>query len=367
MDMTEQERKRNRAKAEKLKPKPIELPSGRWRCQILVNGVRISVVEDDPVAAHAKALAVKVGAVEADGRSVETVGGAIDRYIASKDGVLSPSTILGYKRLRKNTVQELMPLKISALTQETVQIAFNRMAKEKSPKYVMNAYALFNSACRQADRKFDIEITLPKKHRNEVAIPNDDEIRTILIAAKGTRSELPILLALWMGLRASEILGLTWNCIEGDFLHVKQALVEAEGGPVLKKTKTYSGDRRIALPAEIKDLINAQPHTDDFIIHTTLNIIEKDLSKLLSATGLSHYKFHALRHASASVGMALGMPNKYNQTRIGHATDNMLQTVYLHTMQNRVDEYAEKMNEYFRTLRTELHTELHTESEIPHS
>lgn len=359
--MTEQERKRNRAKAEKLKPKPQELPSGQWRCQVTVGGKRVGVVANDPVTAHAQAMALKIGAVELDDRSKVTVGEAIDRYIASKDGVLSPSTILGYKRLRKNTVQELMPMQISALTQERVQSAFNCMAKSKSPKYVINAFALFNSACRQADRKYNIEITLPQKQRNEVAIPNDGEIRTILIAAKGTRSELPILLALWMGLRASEILGLTWDCVEGNFLHVKQALVEAEGGRALKKTKTYSGDRRIALPAEIKDLINAQPRTDDFIIHTTINIMEKDLTTLLSANGLPHYKFHALRHASASVGMALGMPNKYNQARMGHATDNMLQNVYLHTMQNRVDEYAAQMDEYFRTLRTDLHTELHTD------
>lgn len=248
-------------------------------------------------------------------------------------------------------MQDLMPEMVASLTQETVQRSFNRMAKTKSPKYVMNAYALFKSSCKQADKKFEIEITLPQKVKKEVRIPDDDEIQTILTAAKGTRSELPILLALWMGLRASEILGLTWDCVERDYLHIKQALVEAENGRALKKTKTYSGDRRISLPDEILELIRQQPHTDDFIIHTTINIMEKDLTHLLEVNGLPHYKFHALRHASASVGMALGMPNKYNQNRLGHATDNMLQTVYLHTMQNRVDGYANQINEYFREKR----------------
>ena len=47
-----------RKKAEKLRaPKPRELPSGAWRCEIMVDGRRISVVEDDPEVAHAKALA----------------------------------------------------------------------------------------------------------------------------------------------------------------------------------------------------------------------------------------------------------------------------------------------------------------------
>ena len=348
--MTEQERKRNRAKAAKLRPKPQELPSGQWRCQVMVGGVRISVVEDTPELAHAKAIAAKSGLLSVSAPSI-TVGDAIDRYIDSKDGVLSPSTVLGYRRLRKNTMQDLMPRRISSLTQETVQRSFSQMAKTKSPKYVTNAYSLFVAACKQAYPSFAISVTLPQKERREVSIPNDDEIRIIMTAAKGTRSELPILLALWMGLRASEILGLTWGCVEGDFLHVKQALVESEGGRALKKTKTFSGDRRISLPSDIADLIRQQPHTDDYIVHSTISKMEKDLSALLRQNGLPHYKFHALRHASASVGMALGMPNKYNQSRMGHATDNMLQTVYLHTMQNRADDYAAQINEYFRQAR----------------
>ena len=40
-------------------PTPVQLPSGSWRCQVMVNGKRISVVDDDPAVAHAKALALK--------------------------------------------------------------------------------------------------------------------------------------------------------------------------------------------------------------------------------------------------------------------------------------------------------------------
>ena len=44
-----------RKKAEKLRaPKPRELPSGAWRCEVMVQGRRISVVDDDPEVAHTK-------------------------------------------------------------------------------------------------------------------------------------------------------------------------------------------------------------------------------------------------------------------------------------------------------------------------
>ena len=88
-----------RAKAEKLKnPKPVELPSHAWRCQVMLQGRRISVVDEDPEVAHAKALALKTGMIrEAKSPASMTVGDAIDRYIDSKDAVLSPATIRGYK------------------------------------------------------------------------------------------------------------------------------------------------------------------------------------------------------------------------------------------------------------------------------
>ena len=51
-------------KSSKLKnPTPVRLPSGSWRCQVMVNGQRISVVDEDPAVAHAKALALKAGII----------------------------------------------------------------------------------------------------------------------------------------------------------------------------------------------------------------------------------------------------------------------------------------------------------------
>ncbi|WP_130848966.1 hypothetical protein [Intestinimonas timonensis] len=56
--------------------------------------------------------------------------------------------------------------------------------------------------------------------------------------------------------------------------------------------------------------------------------------------------------------LALGVPNKYAQERMGHSTDNMLKTIYQHTMQAEAQQAAEKVNNYFEGI---LHTILHTE------
>lgn len=45
--------------------------------------------------------------------------------------------------------------------------------------------------------------------------------------------------------------------------------------------------------------------------------------------------------------LALGVPNKYAQERMGHATDNMLKNVYQHTMTERQQAVADQIENYF--------------------
>lgn len=339
-------------------PTPQRLPSGMWRCQIMVDGQRISVVDEAPAVAQAKAVAMRAGLIDKKktGPSM-TVGQAIDRYIESKDAVLSPSTVAGYKRVRKNALQDIMPIKLSDLTQEAIQKAVNKMARIKSPKSVRNAHGLLSAVIAEYRPDMILRTTLPQKQKYDVSIPTNEDIERIMAAAKGTEMELPVLLAIWLGLRASEIRGLTWDCISGDTIHIRQAIVEGESGPVIKGTKTYSGNRKIRIPQYIAGLISGQPRIDDYIVHMSGQAMYKRFSRLCEKAGLSHYRFHDMRHANASIMLALGVPDKYAMERMGHATNNMLKTVYQHTMRSKQDEVADVVDGYFTE---KMHTELHT-------
>ena len=54
--------------------------------------------------------------------------------------------------------------------------------------------------------------------------------------------------------------------------------------------------------------------------------------------------------------LALGVPDKYAMERMGHATSNMLKTVYQHTMRSKQDEVADMVDDYFTR---KLHTDFH--------
>lgn len=339
-------------------PTPQRLPSGMYRCQVMVDGKRVSVVDKNPAVAQANAIAIKNGLIEKKktGPSM-TVGEALDRYIESKDAVLSPSTIRGYKQLRKNALQELMCKKLSDLTQEDVQRAVNKMARNKSPKRVRNAHGLLTATIAVYRPDFTLHTALPQKERTEIQIPTMAEIQMIAEKAKGTDFELPFLLATWMGLRTSEIRGLTWDCVNGNTLHIKQAVVDGIDGPTLKTTKTYSGNRKIQIPPYILSLINAQEKTDKYIIHLSRGSLYNKFTRICKNCGIHTYRFHDLRHVQASVMLALGVPDKYAMERMGHASTNMLKTVYQHTMKTKSEEVANTVDSYFEE---KLHTNFPT-------
>ena len=338
-------------------PTPQRLPSGMWRCQIMVDGKRVSVVDENPGVAQAKAVALKAGLIEEKkfGPSM-TVGQAIDRYIESKDAVLSPSTIRSYRSIRNNSLGILENVQISELSQEAVQRHINALAKESTPKYVRNVHGLLSAAVSAYRPDFVLHTTLPQKEKKEIQIPTMEEVQFLAEKAKGTSFELPFLLATWMGLRTSEIRGLTWDCVDGDTLHVKQALVEGDNGPVLKTTKSYSGNRKIRIPPYIMSLIETQSPKDEYIIRYTRNALYNHLRRMCKRYGLPRYRFHDLRHVQASVMLALGVPDKYAMERMGHASTNMLKTVYQHTMKSKSEEVADIVDTFFSE---KLHTELH--------
>lgn len=344
--MTEAEKRKMRAKAAKLSnPTPIELPSGRWRCQVTVDGRRLGVVEDDPVTAHTKILAIRDGLLkQASPVAALTVGEAVDRYIETKNTVLSPSTVTGYKKIKDNHMGQISKDRLADLTQERIQRWINGLSKTKSPKTVRNAHGLLTAVLSSFRPELAVRTTLPQKRRYDVAIPTDDDISRIIHTVQGTENEIPIMLAIWLGLRMSEILGLKWSDIDGDVIRIRRAVVD-EGE---KTTKTYSSQRDIPLPDYIKQLLAAADQSGEYIVAIKRKALYSRFQTICKHAGVSqHYRFHDLRHINASVMLALGVPNKYAQQRMGHATENMLKTVYQHTMSKGQRDAAEKVDAYF--------------------
>lgn len=327
--------------------KAHKLPSGSWRVQAKHNGEVKSFTAADRKTAEYLAMKWQ-NENSAETLSKITVGSALEQYIESKENVLSPSTICGYLAMKKNAFNELRNIRVNDLTMQQVQFAINRLSKDHSPKYVRNVHGLLSATLRMFRPNFVLTTTLPKNEIKEMYIPDDDDIKKLMQAVSGTAIEIPILLAAFGPMRRGEICALTSDDIDGNTIKVNKALARTANNQwVLKSPKTYSSNREIEYPDFIIDKISG---IDGKITQLTPNAITDAFPKILSKLGLPHFRFHDLRHYTASILHAIGVPDKYIMSRGGWATNYTLNKVYKHALKKQQDIQTQKIIQYFSNM-----------------
>lgn len=331
-------------------PKARKLPSGNWFVQLRLNGKSHSITAPTEKSAVAQAMAIKSGILKEQMEPLSiTLHTAYARYIDVKRDVLSPSTVAGYERLSRNTFQGIMSLRLDKLTNDRIQREISAMARSgKSPKYIRNAEGLLSSVLRMYHPGFSMNVYMPPKEKAEPRKVSEDEIRQILAAASGSEMELPILMAVWLGMRMSEIRGARFEDIKNHKLHVCRAIVDdVHGNATAKPPKTFSGDRWLPLPSHIENLMLAQDQSTGYIVNLTGQAIYKRFTRLLEQNGIEHCRFHDLRHANAAAMILLGIESRYAQERGGWNSDWIYKQVYGYTMQNAMDKDAAAIDAYF--------------------
>ncbi len=294
-----------------------------------------------------------------------TVGEAIDGYMASKDGILSPTTIEGYKKIRKNNIQTLMPINLRDLNKEIIQKAINQEAKKistrtgkpLSAKSIANIHGLLSAALDFYYPDLILKTALPAKEKKIVELPAVEDVINAVIR---TEIELPCLLAIWMSYSMSEVRGIKVSAIdESGYISIKDVIVDVDGKPVSKsKTKAFARTRKSKLPEYLFNLIKSQETykraketgIDEYLIALSGKGIYNRFLTIQKANGLPHTRFHDLRHMNASVMLQLNIPDKYAMERGGWITSHTLKKVYQHTfsderkvIDDRIDSYFEKI------------------------
>ena len=356
--------------------KAKQLPSGSWRVQVYAGkdatGKRqyLSFTALTKKEAEYQALQWQLHYKEVSrDSSAMTLAEAMEKYIQSKDGILSPSTIRGYDIIMRNHLQGLMQIRLNRITAAMVQEAINQEAKPyaddkgqlhtPTPKSVRNVHGLLSAVLREYYPSLQLNTTLPQKDRTEQSYLEPAQIGILLRAIRGNEMEIPVLLALWLSLRSSEVTGLTWGCVdfENSSITVRQAKVRNKKNQwVEKATKTTNSTRTISAPAYIMDLLKeakGDAGPEDHVVAIRGNCLYQRLKVILRKNGLPEIRFHDLRHTNASVMVLLNIPDLYAQKRGGWATDRTMKQVYQHTMEYKRNSVDEAIDAYFYSLMTE--------------
>ena len=302
-----------------------KLPSGNYRIVEMRNGKRIRITLDHkPTKSEAKELIEKKIGSYCNPNSFEY---AADVYIKTKENVLSPATIRGYRSIINNMDESFRKLPLDKMSLQVLQTYINNYSANHSPKSVRNlngfviAVLKYNGSDVQSPR-------LPQKEKKPVYIPTEEDVRRILQEFKGHRYEAFIILAT-MGLRRSEICALTPDDLKGNVLTINKALVQNENKEwVIKSTKTTESTRTIVIPDSVVDLLNERGFYEGNPENLYFN-----LRRAQKRLGIPLFPLHKLRHFFASYMHDLGYSDKQIQEFGGWKTDEVMKTVYQHAME----------------------------------
>jgi len=188
-----------------------------------------------------------------------------------------------------------------------------------------------------------------------------DQARALLAALDGHRLEAAFTVALALGLRRGELLGLSWPDLELDRtpprLTVRQALKRVPGdGLHLAEPKTTTSRRTVHLPEpvaaslrahrtrQLEDRIHAGPEWvelplgADLVFRTPFGTaIDPDNFRhacysITERAGLGKWSPHELRHSAASILIAQGVELKLISELLGHSSIRVTADVYGHLL-----------------------------------
>lgn len=341
-------------------PMPKKLPSGAWRIQVMVDGKRVGRTFAKPEEAVAWAASVRAGIEEAKNAPKHTsLTTAIDIYIESKSSVLSPSTIRGYRTIQKHRFSRIMKKDVYQITQLDLQRAVNEDAKRVSAKTLKNALGLVLSVLAMCGIQMS-GVNLPQVIKPRKKYLQPDDVGRLIQAVEGDKCELPILLAVWLGMRRSEILGLCWDCIDTEHstITIRRTVVPDENHQwILKETaKNTSSQRTIPCPTYIMDKIKALPRREGRLFQMHPDTIRKHVHEACAQAGITDTTVHGLRHTNAAVMKSLGVDDAHAMARGGWSSEATYKKTYSYVFDSAALSGDAAIDDYF----TELHTKLHT-------
>ena len=302
-----------------------------------------------------------------------TVGTFLDGYLDSVRLAVRPSTLRSYEGIVAVHLQPgLGRIRLKELSVREVQRLLNtKHAAGSSPRTVERIRAVLRQALGQAVRQGLISRNAaalarpPRMVREPVQTLSPEAARRLLEAVHGTREEGLYTVALAIGLRQGEALGLRWEDVDLDTgqLRVVHALQRVGGALVLVEPKSASSRRTIPLPAtverslrdhrrrQIEDrLLSGFRWVESGLLFTTRDgkpldgrNVTRGFQEALGRAGLPRMRFHDLRHSCASLLLAQGVSPRVVMETLGHSQISLTMNTYAHVMPEMQRDAADKM------------------------
>ena len=190
-----------------------------------------------------------------------------------------------------------------------------------------------------------------------------DNAQRLLNVLEGSEIYPAVVLALYYGLRRSEVLGIKWDAVDfsAQTIEIRHTVVKNLTIEASDNTKTENSRRTYRLTPELKDLLASLREDEGaglgpggYIFHRTdgspmrPDTLTRSFQKALARAGLAKMRFHDLRHSTASILFDQGWSLEDVKEWLGHTDIETTSNIYLHYTKQRRILLSDNLNGLFK-------------------
>ena len=274
----------------------------------------------------------------------------LDTWMEQKQNELRFNTAESYRLYIKTHIEPFFkPLKVTigSITPQHIQAYYNKKRKEnQSANSIQKHSVVIRGALQEALKKNLIaynpadRATLPSKERFIGKAYTLEQSNTLLGVIDNDPMKIAIILALFYGLRRSEVLGLRWKDVDFNVntISIRNTVVKTITVVEQEKTKSRASNRTLFIIPETREyllslqrkqeenrLLMGSAYNDNGRVCVwddgrafTPDYISQHFALILKKHDLPHLRFHELRHTTGSILLNKGLSAKQIQEYLGH-------------------------------------------------
>ena len=304
-----------------------------------------------------------------------------NQWIGLLKGCRKPKTITNYKNYYQYYISpvighmdicDVRPMHCSKVLQQMSENHMNSSVKQtKVAMRCLFQYAVENDIITKNPVGRTVIVPTEMLQNSESTerslFISDSDLCKFFSQAKNSIYSLPLRLILETGLRASELIGLTWDEIDFDnrLINIRHTLqYESSGGWYFITPKSRQGSREIYMTGNcfkiLQMLYSAKEHRpkpenplfNNVIFLSKLgNPIRTSsyniaIRKFCKDAGIAPFSLHSLRHTFASRCIMAGISPKVLQLIMGHSDISTTMNIYVHVSRKSKLREMEKLTTF---------------------
>lgn len=294
---------------------------------------------------------------------------------------LAPNTVRGYRtNIEKHIIPHIGNILMIKLGPKDLQDLYYKLEAQNlsstTVRYVHNNLhrALAYGVKMQFIPKNPADMaTPPRPQHYEATILNPDQVLILLQACESKDLFWPVLLAVTLGLRRGEALGLRWEDVDfgNKMIYVHHsAHTDSVKTFEIAKTKSRSSNRTLLLPdyvyeclqiryeylQERRKVLGKSFNSFDVVCFRedgtpyTTNALQHQFRKMITDLKMPEIRFHDLRHTNATMLLRKKIPAKIVSSMLGHSTIKLTMDTYSHVVPEMQEEAVSAVNSILQKL-----------------